>query len=104
MHLGGTATMPGSEQDTAASALMLDVLERVHDVGDASQAGEAAETESPGAVELSVFVLLIQAQDKVTHCVVLPISYETLVMARWPQAGQSAGAGDRLSEAMGVAV
>lgn len=49
MHLGGAAAMPGCKQHTTAAALVLDVLERVHDVGNASQADEAAETESPGA-------------------------------------------------------
>lgn len=47
MHLGGAATMPSSEQHTATAALVLDVLERSHEVGDAAQAGKTAESESP---------------------------------------------------------
>jgi hypothetical protein len=56
MDLRGTALMPCSEQDTALSALVLDVLERVHGVGDAAQAGEAAETESPCVCSISRLV------------------------------------------------
>lgn len=48
MHLGGSAAVPGCEQDAALSTLVLDVLGRVHDVGNAAQADETAETESPG--------------------------------------------------------
>lgn len=47
MHLGGSAAVPGGEQDAALSTLVLNVLGRVHDVGDAAQADETAETESP---------------------------------------------------------
>jgi hypothetical protein len=52
VDLGGSATVPGSEQHTTAAASVLDVLERVHEIRNASQAGEAAEAESPcvGAV------------------------------------------------------
>jgi hypothetical protein len=52
VHLRGAATMPSSEQNTALSTLVLDVLERVHKVGNASQAGEAAKTKSPCAIHL----------------------------------------------------
>ena len=51
VHLGGARAMPGSEEHAAAAALVLDVLERVHDIGNAAQADEAAETESPSAVD-----------------------------------------------------
>lgn len=105
MHLSGAAAVPCSKQHTAAAALVLHVLERVHDVRDAAQAEQAAETESPRAIQPLApdpRNLCCDGEDA-THCVVLPISYDTLVMARWPQAGQSAGAGERLSEAMGVA-
>ena len=50
MDLGGSAAVPGGEQHTAATALVLDVLEGVHKIGDASQAEEAAEPKSPGAI------------------------------------------------------
>ena len=50
VHFGGSATVPGSEQHAAATALVLDVLERRHQVGNASQAGETAESESPCAI------------------------------------------------------
>lgn len=53
MHLGGAATMPGSEEDAATTALVLNVLERVHDIGNASQAAETAETKSPGVCGVS---------------------------------------------------
>jgi hypothetical protein len=53
VHLGGAATMPGSEKDTAATALVLDILEGVHNVGNAAQAKQAAETESPGVCGIS---------------------------------------------------
>jgi hypothetical protein len=56
VHLSGAATMPGGEQNTAATALMLDVLERVHDVGNAAQAGKAAETKSPSVCGVADFV------------------------------------------------
>lgn len=52
VHLGGAAAMPGSEQDTALSALMLNVLERVHDVRNAAETEQAAETESPSTIHL----------------------------------------------------
>jgi len=42
--------MPGREEHTAAAAFVLNILQRVDQVGNAAQAGEAAETESPGAV------------------------------------------------------
>jgi hypothetical protein len=48
MHLGSAAAMPGREQDTAAATLVLDVLHRVHEVGDAAETDEAAEAEGPG--------------------------------------------------------
>jgi len=47
VHLGGAAAMPRRQQDTAAAALVLHVLERVHDVGNAAQAAETAETGAP---------------------------------------------------------
>ena len=47
VHLGGAAAMPRRKQDAAASALVLHVLERVHDVGNAAQAAETAETGAP---------------------------------------------------------
>jgi hypothetical protein len=50
VHLGRAGAMPGREEHAAAAALVLDVLERVHRVGNAAQADEAAETKSPGAV------------------------------------------------------
>ena len=56
MHLGGAATMPSSEQHTATAALVLDVLERSHEVGDAAQAGKTAESESPCAGRPLVFI------------------------------------------------
>jgi len=39
---------------------------------------------------------------KSTYCVVLPVSNATLVIALWPHAGQSAGAGPRPKLAIGV--
>lgn len=53
MHLGRPATMPCREQHTAATALVLHVLEGVHDIRNASQAEKAAETESPGMCGIS---------------------------------------------------
>jgi hypothetical protein len=49
VHLGGATAMPGGKQDAAATALVGDILHAVHDIGNASEAGETAETESPGA-------------------------------------------------------
>jgi hypothetical protein len=49
VHLGGAAAMPGGKQDAAATALVGDILHAVHDIGNASEAGETAEAESPGA-------------------------------------------------------
>jgi hypothetical protein len=53
MHLRRTAAMPSRQQHAAAAALVRDVLEAVHDVRDAAQTAQAAETEGPGAVEVS---------------------------------------------------
>ena len=53
MHLGRTAAMPSRQQHAAAAALVRDVLEAVHDVGDAAQTAQAAETEGPGAGDVS---------------------------------------------------
>lgn len=53
VHLGSSATMPGCQQHTASSALVLDILERVHNVWDTSQAAETAETQSPGMRSIS---------------------------------------------------
>lgn len=36
MNLGGSATMPRSEQHTATATFVLYVLERVHEVGNAA--------------------------------------------------------------------
>jgi hypothetical protein len=47
--LGGAAAMPSRKEDAAAAALVLDVLHGAHHVGDAAQAGEAAEREGPCA-------------------------------------------------------
>lgn len=49
MLLRSTAAVPRRKQDAAAPALVLDVLHGAHHVGDAAQAGEAAETEGPCA-------------------------------------------------------
>ena len=49
VHLGGAAAMPCGKEHTAATALVLYILERVHHVGNAAQADEAAETKSPSA-------------------------------------------------------
>lgn len=62
VDLGGAATMPGSKEHTAATALVLDVLEGVHNVGNAAQAEEAAETESPGMCSVSHLIR------NVCHC------------------------------------
>lgn len=40
--------MPGREQHTAATTLVRDILEGIHQVGDAPQAEAEAETECPG--------------------------------------------------------
>jgi hypothetical protein len=48
--------MPGGEQNTTAAAPVLDVLERVHEIRNASQAGQAAETESPSVGGASDFI------------------------------------------------
>ena len=50
VHLGRAGAMPGREEHTAAAAFVLNILQRVDQVGNAAQAGEVAETESPGAV------------------------------------------------------
>ena len=50
VDLGGSAAVPGGEQDAALAALVGDVLGGAHHVGNAAQAGKAAQTESPGAV------------------------------------------------------
>ena len=42
VHLGGAAAVPGGKQDTATSALVLHILHRVHHVGNAAQANQAA--------------------------------------------------------------
>lgn len=47
VHLGGSAAVPCGEQNAALAALVLNVLGRVHDVGDAAQADETAEAKSP---------------------------------------------------------
>lgn len=56
MHLGGSAAMPGGEQNATATALVLDVFERVHKVGNAAETDEAAETEGPGVCAVSNFI------------------------------------------------
>lgn len=48
MHLSAATAMPCREQDTATATLVLDVLCRAHDVGNAAQAAQAAETKGPG--------------------------------------------------------
>ena len=47
VDLGGTAAVPGSEQHAAAATLVLNILERVHEVRDTAEADETAETKSP---------------------------------------------------------
>ena len=108
VNFSGAASVPGGEEHAAATALVLDVLERVHEVGNAAQAEAEAETGGPCAV--GVWSASTRPRDLhrieigwVTHWVVFPVSYATVVKARWPQAGQSAGAGERFSEGMGVA-
>jgi len=54
MDLSGSAPVPGSEQDTTPSALVLDILERVHQVGNAAQAEEAAKTKGPSTTNMLV--------------------------------------------------
>jgi len=53
VHLRGSAPVPGSKQDTTPSAFMLDILKRVHEIRDASQAEEAAETKGPSMGSVS---------------------------------------------------
>jgi len=50
MNLGGAAAVPGRKQHAAPSTFMLDVLERVHNVGNASEAAETAEAKSPSTI------------------------------------------------------
>ena len=50
VHLGRPAAMPCREQNTAATALVSDVLEAVHHVRDAAQTAETAEAQGPGAI------------------------------------------------------
>lgn len=49
MHLCRAAAMPGGQQHAAASTLVLDILEAVHDVGDAAEQAETAEAQGPCA-------------------------------------------------------
>jgi len=53
MDLSGTAAMPGGEQHAAATALVRDVLERVHNIGNAAQADETAEAQGPSVCGVS---------------------------------------------------
>ena len=55
MNLGGAAAVPGRKQHAAPSTFMLDVLERVHNVGNASEAAETAEAKSPSMGGVSCF-------------------------------------------------
>ena len=104
MLLCSTAAVPRSEQNTASSALVLDILHRAHHIRNAAQAGETAETESPCAKNMLVLICSYTKRGQVrAYCVVLPVSYATLVKALWPQAGQSTGAGDLFRFARGVA-
>lgn len=109
MHLGRSAPVPGREQNTAAAALVRDILEAIHDVGNTSQTAEAAKTKSPGteggqlATTLTRFDVSLLESGLDTYCVVFPVSNAQLVMLLCPHAGQSAGAGPRPRFAMGVA-
>jgi hypothetical protein len=45
VHFGCSAAVPGGEQHAAATALVLDILERSHEIGNETQAaGETADT------------------------------------------------------------
>ena len=50
VHLHGAAAVPGGESAAAVAAVVDDVLEAVHEEGDAAEADADAETEGPGAV------------------------------------------------------
>lgn len=49
VHLSRTAAMPRRKQHAAATALVRDVLETVHDIWNAAQQTQTAEAEGPGA-------------------------------------------------------
>lgn len=47
MHLHGAAAMPSSESAAAVAAVVDDVLEAIHEEGDAAEADADAEAEGP---------------------------------------------------------
>jgi hypothetical protein len=56
VHFGRSAAVPGGKQHATATALVLDILERGHEVGNETQAaGETADTQSPCAISTLAF-------------------------------------------------
>lgn len=56
VYFGGTAAVPGGKEHTTAPTLVLNVLERIHDIRNASETEAAAEKASPCAMMLSAVV------------------------------------------------
>jgi hypothetical protein len=54
VHLGRAAAMPGRKQHAAAAALVRDILEAIHNVGDAAQETQTTEAEGPGTGRVSM--------------------------------------------------
>lgn len=48
VHFRRPAPVPGGQEHTTTTTLVCDVLEAVHNVGNASQAAKTAETKGPG--------------------------------------------------------
>jgi hypothetical protein len=46
--------MPRRKQNTTSATLVLDILERVHHIGNAPQAAQAAKTGAPSTVTVSI--------------------------------------------------
>jgi hypothetical protein len=85
--------VPSGKPNTATATVVVDILERRHQVRDTSQAAAEAENGSPSTMEEISMRIPPTQYPVVTHCVVMPVTGSTRVISRRPQAGQSTGQG-----------
>ena len=91
--LNAPTIVPSRKLNAATATVVVDILERRHQVRDTSKAAAEAENGSPSTME-EISMRIPPTQYPVfTHCVVIPVTGSTRVISRRPQAGQSTGQG-----------
>ena len=82
LHIDLTAAVPGGELAVALAAIVVDVLERADEEGNAAVTGDAAEYGGPGAADRAQQCTGL-TRYRGTYSVVVPESNSMRAMAGW---------------------